>query len=135
MTTLFDNLKLRVVSKGPITLADFMSEALGNPQYGYYKNLISIGEKGDFITSPEISQMFGELIGLWSAVCWQRLGSPRKFYFIELGPGRGTLLLDAIRAAEGVPGYLDALEFHLVENSPTLRKYQKQSLSKNKNKY
>ncbi len=133
MTKLFDNLKLRVLSEGSLTLADFMGEALGNSEHGYYKNESPIGESGDFITSPEISQMFGELIGLWSAVCWKQLGCPQKFNFIELGPGRGTLLVDAIRAARGVPGYLDALEFHLVETSPILTQCQKQSLLQIKN--
>lgn len=129
MTKLLDNLIRRVQSEGPINLADFMSQALGNPEFGYYKNRVPIGKKGDFITSPEVSQMFGELIGLWSAVCWQKLGAPSKFNFIELGPGRGTLIKDAIRAAKRISGYLDSLKIHLIETSPVLTQRQMQVLS------
>ena len=133
MTKLFDYLKLRIETEGSITLADYMAESLGHSEFGYYNTTVPIGKSGDFITSPEVSQMFGELIGLWSAVCWQQLGTPNKFNFIELGPGRGTLLLDAIRAAKVVPGYLDSIDFHLVETSPILAKLQKQNLSTLKN--
>ncbi|SVD54165.1 uncharacterized protein METZ01_LOCUS407019, partial [marine metagenome] len=124
---------MRIESEGSITLADYMAESLGHSEFGYYNNTVPLGKSGDFITSPEVSQMFGELIGLWSAVCWQQLGAPNKFNFIELGPGRGTLLMDAIRAAKVVPGYLDSIELHLVETSPILAKLQKQSLSTLKN--
>ena len=133
MTKLFDYLKLRIESEGSITLADYMAESLGHSEFGYYNNTVPLGKSGDFITSPEVSQMFGELIGLWSAVCWQQLGTPNKFNFIELGPGRGTLLMDAIRAAKVAPGYLDSIELHLVETSPILAKLQKESLSTLKN--
>ncbi|HIA81179.1 MAG TPA: hypothetical protein EYO02_03560 [Rhodospirillales bacterium] len=133
MTKLFDYLKLRIESEGSITLADYMAESLGHSEFGYYNSTVPLGKSGDFITSPEVSQMFGELIGLWSAVCWQQLGTPNKFNFIELGPGRGTLLMDAIRAAKVAPGYLDSIELHLVETSPILAKLQKESLSTLKN--
>ena len=83
MTKLFDYLKLRIESEGSITLADYMAESLGHSAFGYYNSTVPLGKSGDFITSPEVSQMFGELIGLWSAVCWQQLGTPKKFNFIE----------------------------------------------------
>ena len=129
MKELFDHLKSRIESEGPLTVADYMAEALGNQNYGYYQKGDPLGKNGDFITSPEVSQMFGELIGLWSAICWQQIGSPSKINLVELGPGRGTLLVDAIRAVTGMPEYLDAIELHLVETSPVLVQHQIQNLS------
>ncbi|MDQ4134727.1 MAG: SAM-dependent methyltransferase, partial [Pseudomonadota bacterium] len=87
----------------------------------YYASRDPLGLGGDFTTSPEISQMFGELLGLWAAAVWQGMGSPTGFRLVELGPGRGTLMADALRALRRVPGLLDGLEVHLVETSPALR--------------
>ena len=88
-----------------------------------------IGAAGDFVTAPEISQMFGELIGLWCAERWQALGAPERVILAELGPGRGTLISDALRAAQSVPGFSDAIELHLVEISPALREAQRARLA------
>ena len=129
MKELFDHLKSRIESEGSLTVADYMAEALGNQNYGYYRKGDPLGKNGDFITSPEVSQMFGELIGLWSAICWQQIGSPSKINLVELGPGRGTLLVDAVRAVTGMPEYLDAIELHLVETSPVLVQHQIRNLS------
>ena len=107
----------------------FMSLALGHPAHGYYMTRDPLGLEGDFVTAPEISQMFGELIGLFAALCWQALGSPTKVALVELGPGRGTLMRDALRAARVLPGFLDAIEVHLVETSPVLRQAQRATLS------
>src|ERR1700689_5827469 len=102
---------------GPMPIAEYMRLCLTHPQYGYYSKHDPIGAGGDFITSPEISQMFGELIGLWLATVWQQMGAPENVRVIELGPGRGTMMLDAMRAAKAVPGFRAAVVLHLVEIS------------------
>jgi SAM-dependent MidA family methyltransferase len=113
---------------GPMPIAEYMQLCLTHPQYGYYTTRDPLGARGDFITAPEISQMFGELIGLWLASVWQLLGAPENVRLIELGPGRATLLIDALRAAKTVPGFLTAIVLHLVEISPALRKMQEERL-------
>ena len=117
-----------ISERGPISVAEFMEIALGDPDGGYYATRDPFGVDGDFTTAPEISQMFGELIGLWCADTWQRIGAPEAFALIELGPGRGTLMADALRAMASAPDCLTAARIHLVENSPTLRDAQKQKL-------
>lgn len=119
----------RIAKSGPIPVADYMELALGHPEHGYYKTGDPFGLAGDFVTAPEISQVFGELIGLWAAVTWQQMGSPEKLILVECGPGRGTLMGDLMRAAKSVPGFHKAIGIHLVENSPALRQRQKETLS------
>ena len=109
-------------------LADYMRLALTHPQYGYYIARDPIGAAGDFITAPEISQMFGELIGLWMAAVWQQMGSPENVRVIELGPGHGTLMIDAFRAAKLVKDFQAAVVLHLVEISPKLKEQQQRML-------
>ncbi len=109
-------------------LADYMRLALTHPQYGYYTAGDPIGAAGDFITAPEISQMFGELIGLWMVAVWQQMGSPENVRVIELGPGRGTLMIDAFRAAKLVKDFQAAVVLHLVEISPKLKQQQQHRL-------
>lgn len=123
------HLAKRIESEGPITIAAFMEEALAHPEFGYYRKKDPLGALGDFTTAPEISQMFGELVGLWSVVVWQFLGSPAKLNLVELGPGRGTLMADALRAMRGMPDCYVGLNIHLVETSPALRDKQKESLA------
>ena len=106
-----------------------MAEALGHPEHGYYRKGDPFGHAGDFITAPEISQMFGELLGFWSLVCWRQLGAPASLNLIELGPGRGTMMADGMRAASNVMPFYDALQVHLVETSPLLRKCQQVALT------
>ena len=118
----------RIANFGPITVADYMAEALTHPQHGYYMSGDPFGTRGDFITAPEISQMFGELIGLWCADAWARMGAPAPARLVELGPGRGTLMADALRAGRAAPGFLQAVDVHLVEASPALRKRQQAAL-------
>jgi SAM-dependent MidA family methyltransferase len=113
---------------GPMPIAEYMQLCLTHPQYGYYTTRDPLGARGDFITAPEISQMFGELIGLWLASVWQQLGAPENVRLIELGPGRATMLIDALRAAKTVPGFLTAIVLHLVEISAALRKTQEERL-------
>jgi NADH dehydrogenase [ubiquinone] 1 alpha subcomplex assembly factor 7 len=112
-------LKDRIRATGPITVATYMSECLTHPEYGYYSTRQTIGRAGDFITAPEISQIFGELIGLWCAVVWQQMGSPEHFTLAEIGPGRGTMISDMIRATRKVPGFLSNASIHLVDVADT----------------
>jgi NADH dehydrogenase [ubiquinone] 1 alpha subcomplex assembly factor 7 len=106
---------------------EYMRVCQADPEHGYWQRADSIGAGGDFITAPEISQVFGELIGLWCAVVWQGIGRPAPLRLIELGPGRGTLMRDALRAARRVPGFLDTTTVHLVEASAPLREMQQQA--------
>ena len=123
------HLRRRIAAEGPLTVAEFMAEALGHPRHGYYTRRDPLGAAGDFITAPEISQMFGELIGLWCAVVWQDMGAPDPVVVVELGPGRGTLMADVLRAAATAPGFLGAARLHLVETSPVLRARQEEALA------
>lgn len=127
--SLLDCLLGRIRKEGAITIAAFMGEALQNSRFGYYRAARPIGGTGDFITAPEISQMYGELIGLWSVESWERLGPPSPFSLIELGPGRGTLMKDALRAARVRPRFLNALSLHLLERHHGLRAEQRAALA------
>lgn len=113
---------------GPLSIAAFMELALNHPDWGYYHNKDPFGVAGDFITAPEISQVFGELTGLWLAAAWQGAGRPNPFLLTELGPGRGQLMADLVRATAKVPGFLEAADIHLVESSKRLRDLQREKL-------
>ncbi len=126
---LHDLLVRRIALTGPTSIASFMGEALGHPQHGYYITRDPLGAKGDFTTAPEISQMFGEMVGIWLADCWINQGRPDPVQLVELGPGRGTLMADALRATARVPGFHQAIRLHLVETSPTLRQRQAAALT------
>ncbi|MEJ1160757.1 class I SAM-dependent methyltransferase [Prosthecomicrobium sp. N25] len=128
-TPLEHRIKAMIRLGGPLSIADYMAEALGDPEHGYYMAREAIGAAGDFVTAPEVSQMFGELIGLWAVDTWMRLGRPDPFRLVELGPGRGTLMADALRAARIRPDFLGAARLHLVETSPKLRARQRQALA------
>ncbi len=130
MNALAELLRRRIAVRGPLTVAEYMTEALTHPKHGYYARRDPLGLSGDFVTAPEISQMFGELIGLWCAVVWQSMGKPSPVLLVELGPGRGTLLGDALRATRDVPGFHQAVALHLVEISRTLRERQAETLGK-----
>jgi SAM-dependent MidA family methyltransferase len=118
----------RIAADGPMRLSDYMAECLLNPSHGYYATRDPFGAGGDFTTAPEISQMFGELLGLCLAQAWLDQGRPSPFALAEIGPGRGTLMADMLRAIRAVPGMTDAARVHLVEASPTLRARQGQVL-------
>ena len=128
MTPLADLLARRIEAGGPITLAEYMAECLLHPQHGYYSTRDPFGRGGDFTTAPEISQMFGEMLGLALAQAWVDQGSPTPFVLAEIGPGRGTLMADVLRTIRAVPGMEAAAEVHLVEASPTLRARQREVL-------
>ena len=127
MTPLARIIARRIASQGPITLADYMAECLLHPQHGYYTTADPFGRAGDFITAPEISQMFGEMVGLCLAQHWLDCGQPR-FTLAELGPGRGTLMADVLRATARVPGFHAAADVLLLEASPALRARQRSTL-------
>lgn len=124
MTALGQLIAQQIARTGPMTLADYIHTCLLHPDHGYYTIRDPLGAAGDFTTAPEISQMFGELIGLCLAQTWMDQGSPDTIQLAELGPGRGTLMADALRATARVPGFHAALRLHLIEASPTLRAEQ-----------
>ncbi|WP_207477748.1 class I SAM-dependent methyltransferase [Arenibaculum pallidiluteum] len=127
--TLAEHLARRIEAEGPLTLAAWMAECLGNERWGYYRTRDPLGARGDFTTAPEISQVFGELLGLWAADCWARMGAPSAVRVVELGPGRGTLMQDFLRAARVLPAFRAAIDLHLVETSPVLRARQAEALA------
>ena len=128
MTPLGEELARRIRVAGPLSVAEYMAEALGHPQYGYYTQRDPFGLAGDFITAPEISQMFGELLGAWCAAIWQSMDRPDPVRLVELGPGRGTLMADALRGTGKVEGFHEAVDLHMVETSPVLRARQAETL-------
>ncbi|MGI9370076.1 MAG: class I SAM-dependent methyltransferase [Ruegeria sp.] len=127
--SLKNQLIARIRQDGPMTIAEYIAECLLHPTHGYYVSRDPLGAAGDFTTAPEISQMFGELIGLCLAQSWLEQGRPDGFELAELGPGRGTLMSDILRATKGVPGFHEAAQITLVEASPTLRDVQAKTLA------
>jgi NADH dehydrogenase [ubiquinone] 1 alpha subcomplex assembly factor 7 len=126
--SLLYRLRQRIARHGPLPVDQYMQACLEDPLHGYWQRAATIGAGGDFITAPEISQVFGELIGLWSVIVWDGIGRPSPLRLVELGPGRGILMRDALRAAHTVPRFVDAATVHLVEASAPLRAIQEQIL-------
>jgi SAM-dependent MidA family methyltransferase len=122
-------IRRRIRNSGPMAVKQYMELCLTHPEHGYYMTRDPFGAAGDFTTAPEISQMFGELIGLWAAAAWRAMGSPESFQLIELGPGRGTMMLDALRAAKVTPEFRSAIKLHLVEVSSMLERLQRHTMS------
>lgn len=121
-------LKARIAQDGPLSVAEYMAACLHDPEDGYYTVRPRIGAEGDFVTAPLVSQMFGELIGLWAVAYWRGLGAPVRFRLVEVGPGDGTLIDDALRAARLDPEFLQAAELVLIEPSRPLRDVQARRL-------
>jgi SAM-dependent MidA family methyltransferase len=121
-------IRRRIAAAGPMPVSEYMALCLADPERGYYTTRDPFGARGDFITAPEVSQMFGEMIGLWMAAVWKQIGAPENLRVVELGPGRGTMMKDALRAAKVMPSFCDAVVLHLVEISPALQKQQEQTL-------
>lgn len=116
-------------SSGPMPVWRYMELCLLHPEHGYYVSRDPLGREGDFTTSPEVSQMFGELLGLWAASVWRAIGSPPILRLVELGPGRGTMMADALRALRVLPPLYQSLTIHMVEVNPVLREKQRATLS------
>ena len=129
MTPLAHELRVMIEADGPMPVARYMALCLGHPRHGYYTTRDPLGAAGDFTTAPEVSQMFGELIRLWCAEVWRTMGAPRRVLLVELGPGRGTLMQDMLRAASVLPEFHAALEVHLIETSPKLKERQRIALA------
>src|SRR5882757_8539417 len=122
-------IKKLIKSSGPMPVWRYMELCLVHPQHGYYVSRDPLGREGDFTTAPEVSQMFGELLGLWSASIWKAIGSPPLLRLVELGPGHGTMMADALRALRVLPPLYESLHVHLVEINPVLREKQRALLS------
>ncbi len=127
--SLLDRLKAQIAQDGPIGVAEYFTRCLHDPRDGYYATRPDLGAGGDFITAPLVSQMFGELIGLWAVETWTRMGRPAPFRLVEMGPGDGTLMSDLLRAARLAPDFLAAADLWLVEVSPPLRALQAERLA------
>lgn len=130
MTSLQAELERLIALEGPITVELYMALCLGHPVHGYYRTRDPLGAGGDFTTAPEVSQMFGELIGLWAVEVWQLMGAPDPVRVVEFGPGRGTLMADFLRAARIAPSFRAAIRVDLVETSPVLRQRQHETLDR-----
>jgi len=129
MTNLLkERLIAKIKAEGPLSVAEYMTICLLDPVHGYYPTRDPLGSDGDFITAPEISQMFGEVIGLWCIQSWQDMGRPETVQLIELGPGRGIMMSDILRAAQLDKGFLAAVHVTLVEASPALEAVQAKTL-------
>ncbi len=113
---------------GPLSVDDYMDLCLHDEAFGYYAGRPALGAEGDFITAPLVSQMFGELLGLWAVQLWLDMGRPRRIRLAELGPGAGVMIVDVLRAGRAAPGFLEACELWLVETSPPLRRLQAEAL-------
>jgi len=130
VTPLDAKIRNRIRADGPLTVSAFMEIALGDPDHGYYRTRDPLGEAGDFVTSPEISQVFGEIIGLWCAVTWQNTGTPDNIHLVELGPGRGTLMADILRTTRNVmPAFVESIDVHMIETGAVLRQQQQEALN------
>jgi NADH dehydrogenase [ubiquinone] 1 alpha subcomplex assembly factor 7 len=123
-----DRLAAQIAAGGPISVAQYMSACLHDPDFGYYATRPAIGEAGDFITAPMVSQMFGELIGVWAAASWELMGQPDEVRLVEMGPGDGTLMGDILKTIRHAPGLNEAADVWLVETSPPLRALQENRL-------
>jgi NADH dehydrogenase [ubiquinone] 1 alpha subcomplex assembly factor 7 len=128
MSALLQELRGMIAAEGPLPVERYMQLCLQHPVHGYYTSKMPFGRAGDFITAPEVSQMFGELAGLWAAQVWMDMGAPGGVHLTEIGPGRGTMMADVLRAGRAVPGFLQAIDLHLVETSPLLREAQRRTL-------
>lgn len=131
-TPLARKLAARIASEGSIPVSEWIQACLNDPAHGYYRRVQPIGRAGDFTTAPEISQVFGELLGAWAVTMWEQIGRPRSFRFVELGPGRGTLMADMLRAmARPAQEFSQAIDLHMVEINAELRRLQQKAIDRN----
>ena len=129
ISLLLSEIRRLIKSSGPMPVWRYMELCLMHPQHGYYVSRDPLGREGDFTTSPEVSQMFGELLGLWAASVWKAIGQPPLMRLIELGPGHGTMMADALRALRVLPPLYQSITIHMVEVNPVLREKQRATLS------
>lgn len=127
--TLKDIIRSQITQYGPMDIGQFMALCLGHPEHGYYMKQDPFGSVGDFTTAPEVSQMFGEMIGAWVCDLWIQMGQPEKLTLLECGPGRGTLMSDLMRVTARAPHFKDACAVHLLEISPFLKTKQAELLA------
>ena len=130
MSELLQHIKARIELEGPLLVSDYMSESLFHPEFGYYMTKDPLGKRGDFITAPEISQMFGELIAIWLLDAWDKIGKP-KINIIELGPGNGLVMQDIVRVAKNFPVFLRNISLWLYEINEELSKKQEENIEYN----
>ena len=123
-----ERLTAEIATGGPLTIAQYIGACLHDTDFGYYATRPALGEAGDFVTAPMVSQMYGELIGVWASACWTLMGQPRSFRLVEMGPGDGTLMSDILRAVALAPGFLEAADLWLVETSEPLKAKQRERL-------
>jgi SAM-dependent MidA family methyltransferase len=128
-TPLLEKIRALIEANGPLSVAEYMATCLGDPEHGYYTTRDPFGAGGDFVTAPEVSQMFGEIVGAWLIHTWRLAGAPSPVLLVELGPGRGTLMADVLRVATRAPDFHRAVSVHLMETSPPLRARQRDRLS------
>ncbi|PKA41196.1 class I SAM-dependent methyltransferase [Rhizobium sullae] len=129
MTALGEKIKAIIQANGPISVTDYFSLCLADPEYGYYRTREPFGRSGDFVTAPEVSQLFGEMIGVFVVHAWQRHGTPSGVRLVEIGAGRGTMMADMLRVIERLaPPLFENMTVHLVETSERLRDIQQQTL-------
>ncbi|HEU0118779.1 MAG TPA: SAM-dependent methyltransferase, partial [Alphaproteobacteria bacterium] len=128
MSAALKHIRTVIEKNGPLTVGAYMDMVLQHPEFGYYRSGDPIGREGDFVTAPEVSQMFGEMIGLWCADVWRQMGKPEQFTLLELGPGRGTLMQDAMRATARLQDFQKAMTLCLLESNETLQKAQREKL-------
>ncbi len=129
MSALLEIIKARILTEGPMDLGEYMALCLSHIEHGYYMTRDPFGVGGDFTTAPEISQLFGEMIGVWLADVWAQMGKPSEFVLLECGPGRGTLMADILRSTKKVSGFHEAAQVHLMEISPVLIESQSKTLT------
>ncbi|MCF3640736.1 class I SAM-dependent methyltransferase [Rhizobium sp. TRM95111] len=128
-TALARKIKTLIRTGGPISVTDYFALCLADPEHGYYRTRDPFGRAGDFVTAPEVSQLFGEMLGVFLVQAWQKHRGPHPVRIVEIGPGRGTMMADMLRVvARLAPDLLDAASVHLVETSPKLREVQRQTL-------
>ncbi len=128
-----ERLAAQIAAGGPISVAQYMTACLHDPDFGYYATRPALGETGDFVTAPMVSQMFGELVGVWAASAWELMGRPDPVRLVEMGPGDGTLMSDILRTVRHAEGFLEAADVWLVETSGPLMALQRERLPEDVN--
>ncbi|MEJ8311615.1 class I SAM-dependent methyltransferase [Agrobacterium larrymoorei] len=134
-TPLARRIKSLIRLNGPLSVTDYFSLCLADPEHGYYKTRQPFGRTGDFVTAPEVSQLFGEMLGVFMVHAWQRHGTPANVRLVEIGPGRGTMMADILRVIQRIAAPLyETMSVHLIETSPLLTETQQKTLAAHEGK-